>query len=91
MSSEEGKEQVECRCCENGRWWTECCNGSGGCSCQGGPIDMGECLVCKGTGFHDPETPTDQNWRSIAGLCFIGSGPETGMWASPEVKKGNLK
>lgn len=52
---------------------------------------MGECLVCKGTGFHDPETPTDQNWRSIAGLCFIGSGPETGMWASPEVKKGNLK
>jgi hypothetical protein len=65
-----------CRACEpDGTWWTECCNGSGGCSCQGLPINMGRCRECGGT---KEQSRPGVNAESIRGLLFIGSGPEGG-------------
>lgn len=72
---EDGTEMVRCRNCIGGRWETECCNGSGGCSCRGQRIDMGPCNVCHGAGWHRPEADTRANIRTIEGLCYIGSGP----------------
>ncbi len=36
--------------CENGEVWTECCNGSGSCPCEGKQVLFGKCALCKGTG-----------------------------------------
>lgn len=73
--------QVRCRSCDgSGRWETECCNGSGGCSCRGQVIPMGACNVCQGTGWHAPDANTRANIEAIQGQCFIGSGPTDGSW-----------
>lgn len=80
---------VPCRNCEGGHWFTECCNGSGGCDCRGQQIDMGPCNVCHGTGYHAPDADTRANLRQIQGLCFIGSGPSSGMWAD-QGTRGNM-
>lgn len=72
---DDGTELVRCRNCYGGRWEVECCNGSGGCSCRGQPVDMGACNVCGGSGWHRPDADTRANIRSIRGLSYIGSGP----------------
>jgi hypothetical protein len=69
-------------CGGRGHWETECCSGAGGCDCRGQVIDMGPCNVCGGSGYvaighHDKNA----NRRAIEGLCFIGSGPSSGLWA----------
>lgn len=71
-------------CYGQGTWETECCNGSGGCSCGGGLVDMGTCQVCRGEGRviegrHNPRANSDFIMRS--GACFAGSGPTSGYWA----------
>lgn len=45
-------EMVRCdvKACENGEVWTECCNGSGGCSCEGKQVFFGKCAACNGAG-----------------------------------------
>lgn len=68
-------EMIRCECCENGIWYTECCNGADGCSCEGLPINMGPCNVCEGTGYRRPDADTKANVKTIQGSCFIGSGP----------------
>ena len=78
-------------CGGTGRWETECCNGAGGCSCKGLPVDMGTCNVCGGSGHVDPNNyDSNANRRQIEGLCFIGSGPSTGLWAGMG-RRGNYK
>lgn len=72
---DDGTELTPCDCCYGGRWETECCNGAGGCSCNGQVIDMGPCNVCRGTGWKRPDADTNANIRVISGLCYIGSGP----------------
>ncbi len=73
--------RVPCRSCENGEWWTECCNGAGGCSCRGQRVHMGTCNVCHGTGYHTPSANVLANVDTIRGYCFMGSGPSSGYWA----------
>lgn len=73
-----GNEQV-CPLCLDGRWEVECCNGSGGCSCGGEPVDMGICNACKGSGFVGDDYDARANIRAIQGLHFIGTGPR-GMY-----------
>lgn len=78
-------DKKECPSCfGEGRWETECCNGSGGCSCRGGLVDMGPCNVCHGTGYvvegeYNAEANVDFLMQS--GVCFTGSGPSSGYWA----------
>ncbi len=76
--------EIECpSCCGSGEWKTECCNGSGGCSCHGRPVPMGRCNVCHGSGKVPEDITQEQrmaNCRAIAGLHFIGSGPH-GMYS----------
>jgi len=72
-------------CYGEGRWDAECCNGHGGCSCQGMPVDMGYCKVCNGTGrvidgHYNSRANSEYILRS--GCCFLGSGPSTGYWAN---------
>ena len=71
---------VECTSCEGGRWYTECCNGSGGCDCGGQVLDMGACNVCHGTGYRSINADVMANLRQIQGACFIGHGPIDGSW-----------
>jgi len=75
-----GVELIQCHC-DNGRWFTECCNGAGGCSCHGQPVDMGTCHICHGTGWRRPDADIKANLRTIQGFCFAGSGPSSGYWA----------
>jgi len=72
---DDGTELIRCRYCEGGHWYTECCNGAGGCDCGGQVIDMGTCNVCNGKGWHRPDADTRANLKTIQGRCFIGSGP----------------
>lgn len=77
---------ISCPSCNgSGQWETECCSGAGGCSCRGGVVQMGICNVCLGAG-EIPENASEEqrmaNVHSIAGACFIGSGPSTGIWAT---------
>ena len=75
-------ELLECEAClGHGEWEVECCNGSGGCSCQGQTVYMGKCLVCHGTGMRSPNADVAANRKSITGYCFIGTGPTSGIWA----------
>jgi hypothetical protein len=64
-------------CLGDGEWWTVCCNGAGGCSCKGQPINMGRCNVCGGCGHVPDDGSYDSraNLKKIQGLGFIGSGP----------------
>lgn len=68
-------------CLGAGRWETECCDGSRGCSCRGQRIDMGYCNVCGGSGFVTIDCDPMANVNAISGYCFIGSGPSSGYWA----------
>lgn len=70
-------------CRGEGRWEAECCNGSGGCSCRGEPIDMGKCNVCGGSGYvAEGEFDKNANVDTIRGLHFLGTGPNHshGLW-----------
>lgn len=72
----------ECVGCDGrGTWETECCNGADGCDCRGDRVDIGPCLVCKGTGVMTDASDPQANIKSIQGQCFVGSGPKTGFWA----------
>ena len=65
-------------CAGSGVWETECCDGSGGCTCRGQIVPMGTCNVCGGSGEVSEDISDEQrkaNCRAIAGLHFIGSGP----------------
>lgn len=71
-------------CYGSGCWQTECCDGSGGCSCGGGLVDMGRCNVCGGYGrVTEGEFNARANVDVIlnGGYCFAGSGPTSGYWA----------
>lgn len=76
---DDGVELERCKCCENGTWYAECCNGAGGCSCHGDLVEMGPCRVCGGSGWARPDADKRANARSIT-TCFIGSGPRDGYW-----------
>lgn len=78
---DDGTELEQCRNCENGEWFTECCSGANGCDCRGQVLSMGKCNVCSGAGWHKPHADTKANLRTIQGRCFIGSGPTRGYWA----------
>lgn len=69
-----------CPCCENGEWFSECCDGSRGCSCHGMRVPMGQCNVCHGTGSVDGSHNPRANVDAIQGLCFLGTGPQDGSW-----------
>lgn len=69
--------------CDNGRWSTECCSGSGGCSCGGQMVDMGPCRVCGGTGVLSAGSDTGANVDAIAGYGYIGTGPASGGFGAP--------
>ena len=66
---------VHCECCEGGIWFSECCDGSNGCSCKGETVNMGRCKVCLGTGRRRKDADTRANLRTIAGMAYLGSGP----------------
>lgn len=69
-------------CLGDGFWETECCDGSGGCSCGGGRIPMGTCNVCQGRGVVDRDGHDSMaNAKLIGGYCFVGTGPSSGYWA----------
>ena len=66
-----------CRACLGaGEWFSECCDGSRGCSCRGQVIAMGQCLACGGTGQIGDGYRASANIDSIRGRCYIGSGPQ---------------
>lgn len=68
-----------CRACNGeGQWYTECCNGSGGCSCGGDIVPMGRCNVCDGSGVEQEGADPAANLTTIEGFGFIGSGPTGG-------------
>jgi hypothetical protein len=70
-------------CGGDGRFLSECCNGSGGCSCRGEVVDLGACRVCHGSGrVVEGEYDRAANRNVIAGLHFLGSGPSGmhGLW-----------
>lgn len=78
-----GPTWVPCPACNGaGDWFSECCDGSGGCSCRGQIVPMGRCNVCHGEGRviegqHNPMANVD----AIRGLCYLGSGPRNGRWS----------
>lgn len=70
-------------CGGDGRFLTECCNGAGGCDCRGETVDLGDCRVCGGAGqVEEGSFDRTANRQAIAGLHFIGSGPNNmhGVW-----------
>lgn len=74
---------ITCPGCNGaGEWLSECCDGSGGCSCHGQVVQMGGCNVCGGRG-EVPEHGYNPmaNVETIQGLCFLGTGPKDGSWA----------
>lgn len=68
--------QERCPGCRGkGTWQTACCNGAGGCSCEGDIVDMGTCNVCGGAGTVTPgEYDARANLKAIQGLHFVGTG-----------------
>jgi hypothetical protein len=76
-----------CRACYGGQFLVECCDGSGGCSCGGGMIDMGPCRVCRGSGEHDEDADQSANLREIQGYGFIGTGPRGGFFGCKAMGK----
>jgi hypothetical protein len=71
----------QCECCENGIWFSECCNGADGCDCRGERVYMSACHVCRGTGMREDNANLRANADSIRGMLFTGSGPTRGYWA----------
>ncbi len=76
--------EIDCPYCFGaGYWECECCSGASGCSCEGQPVNMGDCQVCHGTGrVIDGEYDISANGKVIEGYCFLGSGPKGGYWAN---------
>lgn len=71
-------------CGGSGQWLSECCDGSGGCSCRGQIVPMGCCNVCHGEGsVVEGEHNAMANVAAIAGLCFLGTGPSDGWSHAP--------
>jgi len=71
-------ETERCRGCGgDGRFLTECCDGTGGCSCRGEIVDLGSCRECGGYGQIVAGTYSGKNRDAIRGLHFIGSGPDS--------------
>mgnify|MGYP001611626750 FL=1 len=65
-------------CNGDGRFLTECCDGSGGCDCRGEIVDLGNWRVCVGSGqVVEGQYDKQANRRVIQGLHFIGSGPSS--------------
>lgn len=65
-------------CLGDGYWEAECCNGSGGCSCGGQPVNMGRCNVCGGSGQveegnYNPRA--NVNFIERGGYGYLGTGP----------------
>jgi len=81
---DDGTKLIPCEYCENGTWFTECCNGAGGCSCHGELVNMGNCHVCNGTGWRrlDANIRANSDFIRMTGACFAGSGPKTGYWSN---------
>lgn len=75
-------------CDGTGKWETECCNGSGGCSCRGQRVPMGRCNVCGGSGIKEAGQDERANVRSIEGYCFVGTGPSAGWAGAPRMYRG---
>ena len=75
-----------CRRCDgSGEMGTECCNGSGGCSCGGGLVYT-TCTYCGGSGQVENYTEAEKKghaefMRRFGGQCFLGTGPKTGYWS----------
>lgn len=66
-----------CPACEGrGEWFSECCSGAYGCTCNGREVYMGACQACNGSGVVDESYRKGANILSIAGLCYLGSGPK---------------
>ena len=71
---------MTCPSCDGkGFWYSECCDGSQCCSCNGQPVPMGKCLVCGGTGIvvegqYNPKANSD----SLKGLLYLGFSPLRG-------------
>lgn len=65
---------MDCEMCENGQVWTECCDGSNGCPCEGQQVLYGRCLVCKGTGHREADADTQANIRSMQNAAAVTGG-----------------
>lgn len=66
-----------CRGCGGqGEFISECCDGSGGCSCRGREVNMGPCRECGGNGYIEAGTYSGANRAAIRGLHFLGTGPD---------------
>jgi len=79
-------------CCGSGRLVIECCDGSHGCSCHGGLVDVGSCKVCGGSGYVDTEnydSKANVNWLKNTGACFAGSGHQSGIFRDSIALNGN--
>ena len=73
---DDGTELQQCCSCENGELWIECCNGSGGCDCQGQQVYLGSCRVCHGRGWKRPDADDRANldtMRSMAPGGYLGN------------------
>lgn len=65
---------VQCDSCESGEVWTECCNGSSGCECQGRQVFFGVCQVCEGTMLRSPSADTQANIKAIRHMATLTGG-----------------
>jgi hypothetical protein len=65
---------VACR--GRGTWETECCNGSSGCPCRGGLVEMGSCHACGGCGAVEQQSPmANANFILSNHIGYPGGGP----------------
>jgi len=66
-----------CRACGGrGTWEVECCNGSSGCPCRGGLVDMGSCRACGGAGVVEQQRPmANANFILDNHIGYPGGGP----------------
>ena len=64
----------KCEMCEDGQVWTECCDGSKGCACEGKQVLFGQCRVCNGTGRQHENADTQANITAIRKYAEATSG-----------------
>lgn len=87
----EFQERIQCEACYGqGTWEAECCNGSGGCSCHGVAVQMGNCRVCHGSGYRKKNANLRANSESIAGYGYLGDGGNFPMPNCPALGKSNF-